>query len=61
MTSDPRWHTRGTGQEPRVAHRAVADIFLTKSYDEWEAILVPAGIPMGAIHAIGSRGPITLK
>ena len=28
------------------------EIFLTKSYEEWEALLVPAGIPMGAINTI---------
>src|SRR5262249_15499758 len=28
------------------------DVFLTKSYEEWERILLPAGIPMGAINSI---------
>jgi len=51
--SDPRWHNnaaRGKNRESLIAR--LQDIFLTKSYDEWEAILVPAGIPMGAINAI---------
>ena len=30
----------------------VQEIFLTKTYEEWEAVLVPAGIPMGAINTI---------
>ncbi|SMP82322.1 hypothetical protein SAMN06295970_1585 [Noviherbaspirillum suwonense] len=25
-------------------------MFLSKSYEEWEAILVPCGIPVGAIN-----------
>ena len=28
------------------------EAFLTKTYEEWEAILLPAGIPMGAINAL---------
>jgi CoA:oxalate CoA-transferase len=28
------------------------EIFLTKTYEEWEAILLPEGIPMGAINTI---------
>src|SRR5262249_5844477 len=28
------------------------EAFLTKAYEEWEAILQPAGIPMGAINTI---------
>ena len=26
------------------------DVFLTKSYEEWEAIFLPQGIPFGAIN-----------
>ena len=35
------------------------DAFLTKSYEEWEAILLPAGVPMGAINTldVGRRAP----
>jgi crotonobetainyl-CoA:carnitine CoA-transferase CaiB-like acyl-CoA transferase len=53
MTNDPRWHNngaRGKNRESLIAR--LQDIFLTKTYEEWEAILVPAGIPMGAINAI---------
>jgi crotonobetainyl-CoA:carnitine CoA-transferase CaiB-like acyl-CoA transferase len=28
------------------------DLFLARSYDEWEALLVPAGVPIGAINTI---------
>ena len=53
MTNDPRWHNnaaRGKNRESLIAR--LQEIFLTKSYEEWEAILVPAGIPMGAINTI---------
>jgi crotonobetainyl-CoA:carnitine CoA-transferase CaiB-like acyl-CoA transferase len=53
MTADPRWHNnaaRGKNRESLIAR--LQEIFLTKSYEEWEAILVPAGIPMGAINTI---------
>ena len=53
MTNDPRWHNnraRGQNRESLIAR--LQEIFLTKSYEEWEAILVPAGIPMGAINTI---------
>src|SRR5262249_29616926 len=41
----------------RNANRAaligrLQEIFLTKTYEEWEAILLPHGIPMGAINTI---------
>src|SRR5207244_7939821 len=53
MTNDSRWHNnaaRGKNRESLIAR--LQEIFLKKSYEEWEAILVPAGIPMGAINAI---------
>jgi len=53
MTDDPRWHNNGARNKNResVINR-LQEIFLTKTYEEWEAILVPAGIPMGAINTI---------
>jgi crotonobetainyl-CoA:carnitine CoA-transferase CaiB-like acyl-CoA transferase len=27
-------------------------VFLTKTYEEWEAILLPAGVPMGAVNTL---------
>lgn len=53
MTDDPRWHNnRARGQNRASLIARLQDIFLTKTYEEWEAILVPAGIPMGAINTI---------
>jgi formyl-CoA transferase/CoA:oxalate CoA-transferase len=31
---------------------ALQSVFLTKTYEEWESVLLPAGIPMGAINTI---------
>jgi len=31
---------------------ALQEAFLTRTYEEWEAMLLPAGIPMGAINTI---------
>ncbi len=53
MRDDPRWHNnaaRGKNRESLIAR--LQAIFLTKTYEEWEAVLVPAGIPMGAINTI---------
>ena len=53
MTDDPRWKTnRARGQNRDSLIERLQAIFLTKTYEEWEAILVPAGIPMGAINTI---------
>jgi formyl-CoA transferase/CoA:oxalate CoA-transferase len=53
MTDDPRYVTNAA----RVANRAsmidrLQTQFLTRTYEEWEAILLPAGIPMGAVNTI---------
>jgi formyl-CoA transferase/CoA:oxalate CoA-transferase len=53
MTDDPRYATN----RARVANRAsligrLQAIFLEKTYEEWEAVLLPAGIPMGAINTL---------
>jgi crotonobetainyl-CoA:carnitine CoA-transferase CaiB-like acyl-CoA transferase len=53
LTDDPRFATNAA----RIANRpaliaALQDVFLTKTYEEWEAILLPAGIPMGAINTL---------
>ncbi|HEY6001763.1 MAG TPA: CaiB/BaiF CoA-transferase family protein [Anaeromyxobacter sp.] len=53
LTDDPRFVTNAA----RVANRAtlvprLQEIFLTRDYAEWEAILEPAGIPVGAIHTL---------
>ncbi|HET7826458.1 MAG TPA: CaiB/BaiF CoA-transferase family protein [Anaeromyxobacter sp.] len=53
LTDDPRFATNAA----RVANRAtlvplLQEIFLRRSYAEWEAILRPAGIPVGAINGL---------
>jgi crotonobetainyl-CoA:carnitine CoA-transferase CaiB-like acyl-CoA transferase len=53
MMDDPRY----AKNPARVANREslIAELqktFSTKTYEEWEALLVPAGIPVGAINGI---------
>ncbi|HZT75575.1 MAG TPA: CoA transferase [Vicinamibacterales bacterium] len=53
LVDDPRYVTNAA----RNANRAtlietLQRAFLTKTYEEWEAILLPAGIPVGAINTI---------
>jgi crotonobetainyl-CoA:carnitine CoA-transferase CaiB-like acyl-CoA transferase len=53
MTDDPRFATNAA----RVQHRGeliarLQEVFLTKSYEEWEALLLQHGIPVGAINTI---------
>jgi crotonobetainyl-CoA:carnitine CoA-transferase CaiB-like acyl-CoA transferase len=53
MRDDPRYATsaaRVTHHVPLLARVQAA--FLTKSYEEWDALLLPAGIPVGAINTI---------
>ena len=53
LTDDPRYRTN----QDRRAHRAellerLQEVFLTRTYEEWERILLAAGVPMGAINDI---------
>jgi crotonobetainyl-CoA:carnitine CoA-transferase CaiB-like acyl-CoA transferase len=53
LSADPRYVTNAA----RHANRAslvdtLQEAFLTKTYEEWEALLMPHGIPMGAINTI---------
>ena len=53
LRDDPRYRTnadRSRNRESLIA--TLQEVFLTRTYAEWEAILVPAGIPMGAINTI---------
>lgn len=53
MMDDRRYATSATRVANHVTLIArLKEIFLVKTYEEWEAILVPAGIPMGAINTI---------
>jgi len=53
LVDDPRYVTnraRNANRESLVD--ALQRAFLAKTYEEWEAILLPAGIPMGAINTV---------
>jgi formyl-CoA transferase/CoA:oxalate CoA-transferase len=53
LTDDPRYATNAARVENRVTLVArLQEIFLSRSYAEWEAILEPAGIPVGAINTL---------
>jgi crotonobetainyl-CoA:carnitine CoA-transferase CaiB-like acyl-CoA transferase len=53
VAGDPRYATNAARNANRASLVAtLQEAFLTKTYDEWEAILQPAGIPMGAINTI---------
>lgn len=53
MTDDPRFKTNGLRNQNREALiERLQQVFLTKSFEEWEHILVDAGIPVGAINNI---------
>jgi crotonobetainyl-CoA:carnitine CoA-transferase CaiB-like acyl-CoA transferase len=53
LADDPRFVNNAARNANRAA--LVAELqtaFLTRSYEEWEAILMPAGIPIGAINTL---------
>jgi len=53
MMDDPRYVTNARRNANRMSLvAALQEAFLTRSYEEWEAVLLPAGIPMGAINTI---------
>ncbi len=53
LTNDPRYATNAARSANRASLiAALEDVFLTKTYEEWEALFVPAGIPIGAINTI---------
>jgi formyl-CoA transferase/CoA:oxalate CoA-transferase len=53
IADDPRYVTNGARNANRPSLVATLQgAFLTRSYEEWEAILMPAGIPMGAINTL---------
>jgi len=53
LADDPRYVTNAARKANRPSLIAtVQEAFLTKAYEEWEAILMSAGIPMGAINTI---------
>ena len=53
LAADPRFVTNAARHANRAALIDVLQqAFSTRTYEEWEAILLPAGIPMGAINTI---------
>jgi crotonobetainyl-CoA:carnitine CoA-transferase CaiB-like acyl-CoA transferase len=53
LADDPRYATNAARKANRQSLiETLQTVFLTKSYEAWEAILMPAGIPMGAINTI---------
>jgi formyl-CoA transferase/CoA:oxalate CoA-transferase len=53
LVDDPRFVTNTARNANRPALiDALQEAFLSRTYDEWAAILLPAGIPMGAINTI---------
>jgi formyl-CoA transferase/CoA:oxalate CoA-transferase len=53
MLEDPRYATNAARNANRnTLITRLQAIFLTKTYEAWEAILLPHGIPMGAINTI---------
>jgi crotonobetainyl-CoA:carnitine CoA-transferase CaiB-like acyl-CoA transferase len=53
LADDPRFVTNAARNANRAALiDALQEAFLARTYEEWEAILVPAGIPTGAINTI---------
>ena len=53
LADDPRYRTNQDrrANRPSLLSR-LQDVFLTRSYEEWEAILLEHGVPMGAINDV---------
>jgi crotonobetainyl-CoA:carnitine CoA-transferase CaiB-like acyl-CoA transferase len=53
LTDDPRYVTNAARHANRpTLVAALQAAFLTKTYEEWEAILLPSGVPMGAVNTL---------
>ena len=53
IVDDPRYVTNARRNANRMSLvAALQEAFLTRTYEEWEAVLLPAGVPMGAINTI---------
>jgi formyl-CoA transferase/CoA:oxalate CoA-transferase len=53
IAGDPRFTTNAARNANRAALIAVLqEALLTRTYEEWEAILQPAGIPVGSINTL---------
>ena len=53
MTDDPRFRTNSDRNKNRAALvEKLQAVFMTRSFEDWETLLVEAGIPIGAINNI---------
>lgn len=53
LRDDPRYRTNGDRNRNRESLIAtMQEAFLSRTYEEWESILVAAGIPVGAINTL---------
>ena len=53
LTDDPRYVTNAARNANRPSLiTALQDVFLGKTYEEWEAILLPPGVPLGAVNTL---------
>jgi crotonobetainyl-CoA:carnitine CoA-transferase CaiB-like acyl-CoA transferase len=53
LVHDPRYATNSDRTRNRESLiERLQEVFLTRTYQEWEAILLPAGIPVGAINTL---------
>jgi crotonobetainyl-CoA:carnitine CoA-transferase CaiB-like acyl-CoA transferase len=53
LTDDPRYRTNADRDRNRASLIAtLEEVFLTRTYDDWEARLLAAGIPVGAINSL---------
>jgi crotonobetainyl-CoA:carnitine CoA-transferase CaiB-like acyl-CoA transferase len=53
LAGDPRYATNGARDANRASLVAkLQEVFLTKSYEEWEKILVSKGIPVGKVNTL---------
>ena len=53
LTDDPRFRTNADRNKNRPALLdKLQEVFLTRSYEEWEPILVKAGVPVGQVNKL---------
>ncbi len=54
LTDDPRYANNRLRRDNRASLVArLQEVFLTKSYEQWEALFLEHGIPVGAINDLG--------